>query len=496
MPNSGYPTPDEQSGDVTFGCIPVLVPNNAEFNEAFKAAIYGLYGQMANEWFWREQGTLSPELAAQYASEGLALTEAYGECETMDCEDVADCIETDSGVQDAIIQNNVNNNDLYGTFNPDELSEAATETAVMDTRFLPAKRSEDLKPLADCDKDVLWAGVKFTVDRLDERGRDWLEQIVAKADKWQRFAEFLGTVPLLGELAENVVMTLVNEAENILNLYDSYSTEETKQDIACDIFDLICAECRYPTYDEIMDYYSSLAIEDMADWANIGLKFMVDYLVGSSSLAALVCYYSVITFQLWIMYMGATFFGLRGTKWLAIWADNGEEFANDEWQVLCDECSDDYGYADIDFETTGGIFNFPNGRDANGALFTDAGAFKQSLAGYLAPANNEILFLEVLIARAGGSAGINDSWAIRSNLNTNGVFPTGDVKYDETALSNGEAWRCWRPSTGSTFRQFLLLARVQDNGAGSTIYIKAVKVTCLNIDTGMTVVHSYPSACP
>lgn len=164
---------------------------------------------------------------------------------------------------------------------------------------------------------------------------------------------------------------------------------------------------------------------------------------------------------------------------------------------IVDECAcDDFGYDDTDFTAEGGFYTFPNGRDSNGALFTDNGAFKQSLAQYVAPANNQILYLEILIARAGGSGGINDSWAIRSNMNTDGVFPTGDTKFDQTALSNGEAWRCWRPSTGSAFRQFLAIARVQDNGAGSTIYIKRVKVTCLNIDTGMTVVHSYPEACP
>lgn len=77
---SGYPTPDEQDGDVTFGCIPVVVPNNPEFNQAFAAAIYGLYASMSKPHFWRELGTLSAELAAEYASRGLAQTDAYSEC--------------------------------------------------------------------------------------------------------------------------------------------------------------------------------------------------------------------------------------------------------------------------------------------------------------------------------------------------------------------------------------------------------------------------------
>lgn len=414
----------------------------------------------------------------------------------MDCDDIADCIDSSEAVQDAIIQNNINNNDFYGTTNPDQLSETGTEEPIMDTRFPPSDRDEPAHNLDSCNLDELWGGIRFMVEKLDERGRDALEQIAAKTERWEKFAEFISVVPILGDLAEATVMAVVDEIEVIITLYNSHSTEEVLDSIACDLFELVCELCRYPTFDEILDYYAGFGIDGIEDWASISLKAMMDYMTGSASVAALTCYYTVITFQLWIMYAQASWLGMRGSRYVSLWLDNGEEFANDAWIALCDGCSNDYGYADIDFTTTGGIFNFPNGRDANGALFTDAGTFKQSLAGYLAPANNEILFLEVLIARAGGSAGINDSWAIRSNMGTNGVFPTGDVKYDETALANGEAWRCWRPSVGSAFRQFLLLARVQDNGAGSTIYIKAVKVTCLNVDTGMTIVHTYPSACP
>jgi len=80
MPYSGYPTPDAQIGDVTYGCIAIYVPNNPEFSSQFAAIIYGLYAAMSNEDFWHEFGTLSPELAAQYAAQGLAQTEAYAEC--------------------------------------------------------------------------------------------------------------------------------------------------------------------------------------------------------------------------------------------------------------------------------------------------------------------------------------------------------------------------------------------------------------------------------
>lgn len=86
MPQSGYPTPDEPTGDVIYNCIPVVVPDNPEFERIFAAAIYGLYASMSKPYFWRATGTMSPETAAQLAAQGLAQTPAYDLCGE-DCSD-------------------------------------------------------------------------------------------------------------------------------------------------------------------------------------------------------------------------------------------------------------------------------------------------------------------------------------------------------------------------------------------------------------------------
>jgi len=424
-------------------------------------------------------------------------TKAFrGAIETMTCEDVADCIETSTEVQDALTVVNQNTNDLYGTYNPDILTPAGTETEIMDTRFPPADRAQPAHELVDCNLDELWAGIYFMVQKLDETGRDWLEFAVSGADKSQRAANIVAKIPIIGSVAGTALEQLAEVAQDILNLYNAYSTEASQQDIACALFELVCAECRYPTFDEIADYYRSNSTITTENYAEITLKALVDFLFLSNLAAAQLCYHTVIMVALWTLYVGSTFVGMRGIKWISIWLDNGEEFANDEWQVLCDGCADEFWQNETDFEVDAGIFTFPYGRDSNGALFTDAGSFKQSIVSYIAPADNEILYLEVLMARTGGSGGINDSWAIRSNMNTNNTFPVGDTKYDQTALSNSEAWRCWRPSVGSAYRQFQLIARVQDNGAGSTIYIKAINIIQLNSATGFVSVASYPATCP
>lgn len=301
---------------------------------------------------------------------------------TMTCEDVADCIDTDATVQTAI----QNYNDQKGQIDPDYLSnEGAASTTIINNRFAPAQRATEIKePPIDCDLDEIWSGIKFMVDKLDERGKDWLEQIVAKVDKWERAAEFVGTVPIVGEIGENLLKSVIDVIPDILEFYNAWSSEEHRQDMACTLFELVCAECRYPTFDEVLDAYVSPLGSEWQDWAALSLNAVMDYLFGSSLLASQGAWHTVQSFQLYIMYTQSTFFGLRGTKWLNIWLDNGEEFANDEWEILCDGCANavwcyewdftanDGGFVGIDWFGTGGG-NYVNGVGWQAADYTTAG---------------------------------------------------------------------------------------------------------------------------
>ena len=349
-------------------CLPL--PNHPDYIAAFLFAVK----QMTLDRYWQH----TPDLAAitvrnvmlnrtfKPLLDRLALLEGCGE---VDCLDVADCIETSTDVQDAL----TNNNDQYGTMNPDYVSNEGTEsTTIIDNRFPDTQRETEIKEApADCDLDEIWSGIYFLVTKLDERGRDWLEQIVARVDKWERASEFVGTVPIVGELAEDLLLTFIDVVPDLLEFYNAWSSEEHLQDIACALFELVCAECRYPTYNEVLNYYASLGMDELSDWAIKGVRLMVDYMVGSSTFASDIIYHTIITFQLWVLYTQSTFFGLRGTKWLGIWLDNGEEFANDEWEVLCDGCANQVWCYEWDFTTSNGNFALHNPFGTAAGVWTD-----------------------------------------------------------------------------------------------------------------------------
>jgi hypothetical protein len=337
MPKTGYPTPDNPVGEMDFICKSIFLPNDA----AFVAVLAGQIAEATRNWYWKQEGTMSPEQAAEYMSQALAMCDFDDFCGgSMTCENVADCIETNAAVQAALAAANLTNNDLTGASNPDHLSPAGTEnTTIINNRFPPAQRAEPAHELENCNRDELWAGIYFMVQQLDNVGRDWLEQAVASGDKWQRAASIAKNIPIIGSLASTALEQLAEVAQDLLNLYNGYSTEAVLQDIACELFELVCAECRYPTYDEIADYYGSNSTITGGNLAEISLKAMVDFLIGSSLAISQLAYHTIISMVLFTLWMGSEFVGLRGARWVSIWLDNGEEYANDEWNVLCDGCN-------------------------------------------------------------------------------------------------------------------------------------------------------------
>lgn len=428
MPNSGYPTPDSFEGTPDFVCIPLIVPNKPEF----KAAIYGLYGQMSNSWFWKELGTMSPETAAWLSSRGLGITNAYGDCGVvMSCEDIADCIETSEDVAIALTENQIivmntlkaiaNSGTVYPQIDAD------VTTVDTSTAGIGNQKTEPIKELPSCDLDALWAGIRDgIVQRLDDNARSALEWLVTKADVAERANAAIGMIPVLGDIANGVITQLVELAPDMLNLYEAYSSIEHLDEIACEIFGIVCSQCRYPTYEEVFQYYAAAGITGFDDLDNIVIAAATDFLIGSSELAALAFYHTLIAYELLILYMGSKFHNQSGTSALVTMASLGEDFANDNWMTLCEDCDEPYSIYVWDF-TTGqhGMYLDP-ASDNNPA---DEGVYQTGMGWRLTGSAGQRL--EVAIP-------IDTSWEIRAI----GMKTTGNTINARSLIT--------RPVLGST----------------------------------------------
>jgi hypothetical protein len=115
----------------------------------------------------------------------------------------------------------------------------------------------------------------------------------------------------------------------------------------------VCAECRYPTHAEIYDYFKNFAMPatpNIADWT---LDVMTQLLTNPVGVTAKVAYFTLMTWQLGIIYLKAKFASASENSQLLHWATLGEDFANDNWLALCDTCNENYVQWDWDFTAQG-----------------------------------------------------------------------------------------------------------------------------------------------
>lgn len=277
----------------------------------------------------------------------------------MSCEDIADCIETSEEVQNAITMNgdislqlmmNNANNGLNGVPSVN----ATTDTINTIPQAIGAAKDDPVKELENCDLNKLWAGIRDgVVQRLDDNARSVLEWLVSKADVAERGTALIGAIPIFGSMAKAVLDQMVELSPDMLNLFEAYTSIEVLDEIACEIFGIVCSECRYPTYQEVFTYYASAGITGMDDLDDIVISVATDLLFGSTELAALAFYHTLIAYQLIVLAMGSKFYGASGSSALFTMASLGEDFANDNWMVLCDSCDDAYTLYTWDFVTQG-----------------------------------------------------------------------------------------------------------------------------------------------
>lgn len=271
------------------------------------------------------------------------------------CEDIADCIEQQLSIDPET--NEPVDPDFYNTItevvngsgfgNPNRIN--ATQTKIAD-RQEASFESDEIAELASCDLNALWAGIRHgIVDRLDENLQDALQDIAAIPTIIGRNAAWLDIIPVLGDLAEATVTSISSVVPTLLSLYEAYSSEATKDELACELFGLVCAECRYPTHAEVYDHFKNYGMEATPSITEWTLQVMTDLLTNPVGVAAKVAYFTLMTWQLGIIYVNATFNQAKGTAALGKLAALGEDSANNNWIDLCETCDEQWQIKYYDF---------------------------------------------------------------------------------------------------------------------------------------------------
>jgi len=269
----------------------------------------------------------------------------------MTCEDVADCIDNDEGVQNALI-NQIDTNLAMQEALRRQVSEALLQMGFdPDATTVPSSvASGEIKDLANCDKDALWAGIRDgIVQRLDDNARTFYEIMVTKVDLIERGTAVIGAIPIVGGLGEALAEQFTEVIPDLLNAYDSYSSIEALDTAACEIFALVCNLCRYPTLQELYDYFASFGAVDIQDLATLTATVAYEAMVGAATGAGFFVWHTTIAVQLYTLLLNEKFGNLLGVDSIATMASLGEDFANDNWEVLCDACVAQYSIWEWDF---------------------------------------------------------------------------------------------------------------------------------------------------
>lgn len=270
----------------------------------------------------------------------------------VNCEDIADCVESELVTNQDLVNSvttTVNNN---GFGDPNRLNENST---TIPTRQSASFNDTEVAELGSCDLDRLWGGIRHgIVQRLDDAARDLLEDLANINDVVQRYQAFIDVIPVLGDVAEAAVTFATEVIPDILNGYNAHSSEEQLDTIACDLFGMVCSECRYPTFKEIADYYATGGY-DIGNLDAMSMLSMVTKLSGmiTGALPPSVVYNTTIVFQLLVLYLGASFNGRSGPATLGKYARLGEDFGSDNWIDACETCDETYLVWVWDFTTQG-----------------------------------------------------------------------------------------------------------------------------------------------
>jgi len=223
----GYPTPNEF--ELSYTCRRVYIPNEPEFI----ALIPGLLIQATREYFWTQVGSMTPETAAQYMRLAIGKYVADEECGELSCEQIIECIQTDTDVRNALIQFLTDAGYGTGVGTPDLPSNYNSNPLLLDG-----------SEIEDCNNDNLYGAIVQLIDFINKRLIDFFEVIESETNAFERAAIIGEGIPITDSIGVDTVANTFDQLiEEIAENYDANMTEELQQEYECDLFCLVKDTC-------------------------------------------------------------------------------------------------------------------------------------------------------------------------------------------------------------------------------------------------------------
>lgn len=332
-------------------CFTIQIPDAVPY----RAALFGVLGQLGEWWTWDHptDGTVCVdcEEAAQLWRDAIAAATFSDDCEmNMTCLDVADCIESNPAAQNAV-----------GTWSGG--TPLFGQPYAPGQPLTPSQMNAQLNAPDECGFDVLWSQCDQYVEFMIDLGSDAFERL-------QLYTEALATgknavggqfiAKLKNGSSVGKVTEFLNWAVGFMkDAYESADTLDNRNALKCALFCAMRDDCL-------------ITIQGTLDVLNTRLGGVLSP-TDLDSLPALADAMMTITFNpalamdLWVLFLMGTaktagLFGVQGideTVQLVLAVAVND--ANNDWELLCDECNEPPGEMLVTFDSGGYPYSLMDG---------------------------------------------------------------------------------------------------------------------------------------
>lgn len=308
-------------------CLTISVPNALEYRSALKGAL----SELGKAWTWSQTAGQANEdsyAAAEMWRERIANAIYQLDCgETMNCADVADCIENDAAVQAALALQIASNPVIY-----DQIGNQAVQGVPLSAAELNAP----LSSAPGCDQDVLFGSITAIVEQLNTNNEDFLEMLEARTNVIERISLLIAAIPIFETLPANEVIDFIDKLfEDVVENYRGQYTTELKDEYRCDLFCLAQAapDCEL-TFDMIVKYFEDRLGQAFSDEELF--RNLIEYFVLGTWTGTRVADIMHLL-QVGIWRAASSFIGLR-IRTLQTVGLLGANDPDPDWEILCEDC--------------------------------------------------------------------------------------------------------------------------------------------------------------
>lgn len=239
---------------------------------------------------------------------------------TLDCDDVADCIETNPGVQIAI--NNVYNNNSVSTPMPGSVSGA------------------NLYDNSDgCVEDELWGAIDQLIESMNQNNIDAFEVVEVATNLAERASMLFAAIPIAETLPLDEAIDYIQGiwTDDLFEAYIANDTEAYRDALKCDLFCLALGNGCVLSINDVFQYFINRLSGDASDT----FAELVAYLTTGTWVGTEIndMFYAG---QIMFMKYGNKFFDVVGIRPFQMYLNIGKRSPSSAWMDICDDCPDEH----------------------------------------------------------------------------------------------------------------------------------------------------------